>query len=93
MYSCEPAYNIGRGNAVSEADLVWALSSGVIAGAGLDVFDPEPLPASSPLWRLPNVMLLPHTSACYEEYGPLFVEEAIPRVREVLLRRSTSRPK
>jgi D-2-hydroxyacid dehydrogenase (NADP+) len=77
-------YNIGRGNAVSEADLVWALTNSVIAGAGLDVFDPEPLPASSPLWRLANVMILPHTSACYEEYGPLFVEEAIPRVREVL---------
>ena len=47
--------NVGRGALVVEADLVAALRDGVIAGAALDVFAEEPLPASSPLWELPDV--------------------------------------
>jgi phosphoglycerate dehydrogenase-like enzyme len=54
--------NVGRGALVVEADLVAALRDGVIAGAALDVFAEEPLPASSPLWRLPNVVVSPHMS-------------------------------
>ncbi len=58
----ETAYfiNIGRGESVVTADLVAALESGVIAGAGLDVTDPEPLPPGHPLWSMPNVILTPH---------------------------------
>jgi len=55
--------NVGRGKSVVQADLVAALKSGRIAGAGLDVTDPEPLPADNPLWRLPNVIITPHVSA------------------------------
>ena len=54
--------NIGRGKSVVTDDLVAALESGAIAGAGLDVTDPEPLPSSHPLWRLPNVIITPHIS-------------------------------
>jgi phosphoglycerate dehydrogenase-like enzyme len=55
--------NVGRGKSVVTADLIGALSAGKLAGAGLDVVDPEPLPADSPLWRLPNVIITPHISA------------------------------
>ena len=55
--------NVGRGASVVTDDLVAALRSGAIAGAGLDVTDPEPLPAGHPLWSLPNVIITPHISA------------------------------
>lgn len=53
--------NIGRGDEVVEEDLIEALKSGVIAGAGLDVFAVEPLPATSPLYEMNNVLFSPHT--------------------------------
>lgn len=55
--------NVGRGRSVVQADLVAALKSGRLAGAGLDVTDPEPLPAESPLWQMQNVIITPHVSA------------------------------
>jgi phosphoglycerate dehydrogenase-like enzyme len=54
--------NVGRGGSVVQADLVEALRSGRLAGAGLDVTDPEPLPKSSPLWAMGNVIITPHVS-------------------------------
>ncbi|WP_119327196.1 D-2-hydroxyacid dehydrogenase [Companilactobacillus musae] len=62
--------NIGRGKTTNMDDLVAALQNGEIAGAGLDVTTPEPLPSSSPLWDMKNVILTPHdagTSVHYEE--------------------------
>jgi phosphoglycerate dehydrogenase-like enzyme len=58
----ESAYfiNIGRGESVVTADLTSALQSGTIAGAGLDVTDPEPLSPEHPLWSMTNVILTPH---------------------------------
>jgi len=52
--------NIGRGGSVVQEDLVAALQSGKVGGAGLDVTDPEPLPAGHPLFTAPNVLLTPH---------------------------------
>jgi phosphoglycerate dehydrogenase-like enzyme len=60
-------FNVGRGKSVVQADLVAALKSGQIGGAGLDVTDPEPLPAGDPLWTLPNVILTPHVSAASDQ--------------------------
>jgi phosphoglycerate dehydrogenase-like enzyme len=52
--------NISRKGIAVTADLIEALRSGQLAGAGLDVIDPEPLPDSSPLWSMPNVLITPH---------------------------------
>lgn len=55
-------YNIGRGPIIDQDALIQALQSGEIGGAGLDVTDPEPLPADSPLWDMTNVQITCHTS-------------------------------
>ena len=62
--------NIGRGMTTRLEDLVEALRAGEIAGAGLDVFEQEPLPADHPLWTTPGVLLTPHVAG----YGPYLDE-------------------
>jgi phosphoglycerate dehydrogenase-like enzyme len=69
--------NIGRGMTTRLDDLVDALRAGEIAGAGLDVFEQEPLPADHPLWTMPGVLITPHTAG----YGPYLDERRF----EVLL--------
>jgi phosphoglycerate dehydrogenase-like enzyme len=54
--------NVGRGQSVVTGDLIAALRSGQVGGAGLDVTDPEPLPPDHPLWQVPNVIITPHVS-------------------------------
>ena len=54
--------NIGRGMTAKLDDLTSALADGVIAGAGLDVFEVEPLPADHPLWQMENVLITPHVA-------------------------------
>jgi phosphoglycerate dehydrogenase-like enzyme len=54
--------NVGRGKEIDEEAMVRALREGRIAGAGLDVFEEEPLPTTSPLWSMPNVLITPHVS-------------------------------
>jgi D-2-hydroxyacid dehydrogenase (NADP+) len=70
--------NISRGPVVDETALVQALKEGWIGGAGLDVFEREPLPEDSELWGLENVMLTPHISGGTERYFqravPIFCE-------------------
>jgi phosphoglycerate dehydrogenase-like enzyme len=55
--------SVGRGESTVTSDLIAALESGKLFGAGLDVTDPEPLPKNSPLWSLPNVIITPHVSS------------------------------
>jgi len=54
--------NVGRGAICDEPALIEALRSGHLGGAGLDVFETEPLPADNPLWTMPNVVMTPHCS-------------------------------
>jgi phosphoglycerate dehydrogenase-like enzyme len=61
-------YNIARGKVIDESALITALRDGKIAGAGLDVFETEPLPADSPLWQMENVILTPHVSGGTPHY-------------------------
>jgi len=71
-------YNISRGPVIDEAALIDALRAGKIAGAGLDVFEEEPLPETSPLWDLENVILTPHvagvTPLYYQRTAALFAD-------------------
>lgn len=55
--------NVARGGSVVTADLQKALEEGRLAGAGLDVVDPEPLPPAHPLWKAPNIIITPHISS------------------------------
>jgi phosphoglycerate dehydrogenase-like enzyme len=77
MKSSAYLINIGRGAIVGLDDLVAALEAGEIAGAGLDVFEVEPLPSEHPLWRKENVILTPHVAG----YSPRIHERHL----EVLL--------
>ena len=61
-------YNVGRGPVIDTAALIAALESGHLGGAGLDVTDPEPLPADSPLWDMENVLITAHTSGATPRY-------------------------
>ena len=68
--------NVGRSNVVDDEALIQALSSGALAGAALDVFDEEPVPASSPLWDTPNLTMTAHIAAISHPLliVPVFVE-------------------
>jgi phosphoglycerate dehydrogenase-like enzyme len=73
-------YNVGRGATVDEAALIAALERGSIAGAGLDVFEEEPLAPESPLWAMPQVLISPHmcgdVAGWEAEVVAVFVENA-----------------
>jgi phosphoglycerate dehydrogenase-like enzyme len=60
--------NVARGAMVVEADLIEALQNGTIAGAALDVFETEPLPPESPLWKMENVIITPHIAGARPDY-------------------------
>jgi phosphoglycerate dehydrogenase-like enzyme len=74
--------NIGRGAIVDLTDLTEALQAGELAGAGLDVYEVEPLPADHPLWRMDNVILTPHVAGC----SPRIAERHQAVLRENLRR-------
>ncbi len=83
-----PAYliNMARGGHVVTEDLVAALREGRLAGAFLDVTDPEPLPPAHPLWAMPNVRITPHCS------GPTNAETAADQVADNIRRALAGQP-
>ena len=70
--------NVGRAQIVDTEAMIRALESGQLGGAVLDVFDREPLEASSPLWSMPNVVITPHSAgfraAHWDDVVDLFAE-------------------
>lgn len=80
--------NIGRGAIVVLDDLVEALRGGTLAGAALDVFEIEPLPADHPLWDMPNVILTPHTAG----YSPVIAERHLATLSENVRRFAAGEP-
>ena len=73
--------NVARGRHIVTDDLVEALRSGMIGGAGLDVTHPEPLPADHPLWSLPNCIITPHVGNTPEMARPLLAARVEENVR------------
>jgi phosphoglycerate dehydrogenase-like enzyme len=73
--------NVARGRHVDTDALVAALREGTIAGAALDVTDPEPLPDGHPLWRVPNCIVTPHTADTWEMILPLLSARITANVR------------
>jgi phosphoglycerate dehydrogenase-like enzyme len=80
--------NIGRGEVIDERAMAAALTAGKIGGAGLDVFEHEPLEASSPLWDMENVILTPHISGANRGY----MDKACQLFAENLKRFAANRP-
>ena len=73
--------NVTRGHIVFGEDLLTALDEGLIGGAGLDVTDPEPLPAGHPLWSIPNCVITPHIGNTQEMARPLLSARITENVR------------
>ncbi|BBX21992.1 putative NAD-binding protein (D-isomer specific 2-hydroxyacid dehydrogenase?) [Mycolicibacter terrae] len=76
--------NVGRGELVDTDALVAALRAGAIAGAALDVVDPEPLPATHPLWNVPGVRLTPHNSGDITGWRIALQEQFVANFRRYL---------
>jgi phosphoglycerate dehydrogenase-like enzyme len=84
MKSTAYLVNIARGPMVVTEDLITALNAGVIAGAALDVTDPEPLPDGHPLWSAKNILITPHTADTRVQVIPLFSERVDRNVKAYL---------
>ncbi len=73
--------DVSRGGVIVGDALLKALQEGQIAGAGLDVFELEPLPKDSPFWDTPNTIISPHSSAVYREWGQVSFEMFVANVK------------
>jgi len=76
--------NVARGGVVDEAALIEALNSGAIAGAGLDVYEKDPLPTESPLWDMENVFMTPFIGGRSDLYAERILTVIEPNLRAYL---------
>ena len=76
--------NIGRGGIINELALIKALKKGWIRGASLDVFETEPLPTKSPLWKLDNLVITPHVSGFTRQYDTRMTDLFVENLRRYL---------
>ncbi|MGB2813498.1 MAG: phosphoglycerate dehydrogenase, partial [Dehalococcoidales bacterium] len=90
MKSTALLINTSRGSVINEPDLIEALTNNTIAGAGLDVFAAEPLPADSPLRSLDNVVLSPHTAAMVPEATLAGLSMAVDNIANFLQGNATN---
>lgn len=79
--------NVSRGGVIDETALREALERGVIAGAACDVFDSEPLPADSPLWKLPRLIITPHIAGTLPDYNERAAEVFVENLKRYLARK------
>ncbi|GAB4410379.1 MAG: D-2-hydroxyacid dehydrogenase [Anaerolineae bacterium] len=79
--------NVSRGGVVDEAALQDALERGVIAGAACDVFEAEPLPADSPLWKLPSLIITPHIAGSMPDYDERALQVFVENLQRYLARK------
>jgi len=77
--------NTSRGTIINEDDLIIALSTNVIAGAGLDVYEKEPLPENHKLRFIPNALLLPHIGYVTAENYSIFYTQMIENLESCVL--------
>lgn len=84
MHSGAVVVDVSGGGVLDEEALVQALQQGKLSGAALDAFATEPLPADSPLWGLPNVLISPHTAGRSERDDERVVDEFIENLRRYL---------
>lgn len=77
-------YNIGRGNCVDDELINEMVNDKIIAGAALDVFNQEPLPQSSPLWTNSKIFISPHSSAIFDNYLNLYIEEITSKLLQII---------
>lgn len=77
-------FNLGRGASVNTADLVQALESKTIGGAGLDVFETEPLPSDYPLWTMENVIITPHIAGWTSNFKQRMFDIFLPNLQAYL---------
>lgn len=74
-------YNVGRGDTVNQPDLIKSLAEGVFAAAYLDVTSPEPLPPTSPLWSMPNVVITPHVAGGIQDESQRLLDHFLANFR------------
>lgn len=83
--------NVGRGPSVVTDDLIDALRSGALAGAGLDVFEEEPLPSDHPLWTMDNVIMTPHMAGDTDRYSERVMDIFLENLQHYVNREPLSR--
>ena len=77
-------YNVGRGNCCKDSVILKAIENSEISGAGLDVFNNEPLSEESPLWNNKKILISPHSSCIFIDYLDRYFDEIIPVIKTLI---------